>query len=195
VKSVRISWNPIDDTDIDGYNIYRGTDNNNIKKITYVKGNKSDNYIDKGDAFIPLEDGKTYFYAISGVNLFEAAGPVSPSVKAVTKPRPAPVNGLKASAEADHISINWEKSSESDIKSYFVYRSVSSGSILSSPAGGAWSKLKELSADQTSYIDFDLKQESIYIYRIISEDKDGLKSDPAESGQVISPIVKQEKLK
>ncbi|MBU0545081.1 MAG: hypothetical protein KKH97_07070 [Proteobacteria bacterium] len=195
VKSVNITWNPLEDTDIGGYNIYRGPDNNNMKKIASVKDYKSNNYLDKGEAFTPLDDGKNYFYAITSFNLFEAEGAISPCVKAVTKPRPASVKGLSASAGSDHILIGWERNPETDIKSNVVYRSISGGGGFSALSGGAWSKLTELSMGQTSYKDFDLKPESSYSYRIISEDKDGLKSDPADSNQVASPIIKQEKSK
>ncbi len=195
VKSVNISWNPLEDTDVGGYNIYRGPDNNNMKKIASVKDYKSNNYLDKGEVFTPLDDGKNYFYAITSFNLFEAEGTVSPCVKAVTKPRPASVKGLSASAGSDHILIGWERNPETDIKSNVVYRSISGGGGFSTLSGGAWSKLTELSMGQTSYKDFDLKPESSYSYRIISEDKDGLKSDPADSNQVVSPIIKQEKSK
>ena len=195
VKSVNISWKSIEDTDVGGYNIYRGLDNNNMKKIASVKDYKSNAYLDKGEAFTPLDDGKNYFYAITSFNLFEAEGKVSPCVKAATKPRPASVNGLSASAGADHILISWERNPETDIKSNVVYRSISGGGAFSTLSGGSWSRLTELSMGQTSYKDFDLKPESSYSYRIISEDKDGLKSDPADSNQVASPIVKQEKSK
>jgi fibronectin type 3 domain-containing protein len=195
VKSVNISWNPLDDTDVGGYNIYRGLDNNNMKKIASVKDYKSNTYLDKGEAFISLDDGKNYFYAITSFNLFETDGKVSPCVKAATKPRPASVNGLSASAGADHILIGWERNPETDIKSNVVYRSISGGGAFSTLSGGSWSRLTELSMGQISYKDFDLKPESSYSYRIISEDKDGLKSDPADSNQVASPIVKQEKSK
>jgi hypothetical protein len=55
--------------------------------------------------------------------------------------------------------------------------------------------MQELNLGQTSYKDFELKPERSYGYRIIAEDKDGLKSDPADSNSVASPIVKPQKAK
>lgn len=195
VKSVNITWSPLDDKDVGGYNIYRGIDNNNMKKIASVKDYKSNTYLDKGEVFIPLEDGKNYFYAITSFNLFDAEGKISSYVKAETKPRPASVKKLSASAGTDHILINWEKNTESDIKLNLLLRSVSGGGTFSTLTVGTWSKIAELPVSHTNFKDFDLKPETGYSYRIISEDKDGLKSDPAESNQVASPIVKQDKPK
>ena len=186
VKSVRISWTPLEDPDVGGYNIYRGTDNRNMNKIAAVREYKSSSYLDKGEVFTPLDDGRNYFYAITSFNLFDAEGKLSTYVQASTKPRPAAVKGLSASAGTDHILTSWEKNSETDIKSNYVYRNEN---------GGSWSKLQELNLGQTSYKDFALKPEISYGYRIISEDKDGLKSEPADSNAVTSPIVKPQKAK
>jgi len=186
VKSVKISWTPLEDPDVGGYNIYRGLDNNNIKKIATVREYKSSLYLDKSEAFTPLEDGRNYFYAAASFNLFDAEGKLSTYVQASTKPIPAAVKGLSASAGTDHILISWEKNPETDIKSNYVYKNEN---------GGSWSKLQELNLGQTSYKDFALKPEISYVYRIITEDKDGLKSVPADSNAVASPIVKPQKAK
>lgn len=186
VKSVKTSWTPLEDPDVGGYNIYRGPDNSNMKKIATVRDYKSNIYIDKGEAFALLDDGKNYFYAITSFNLFDAEGKLSTCVQASTKRRPAAVKGLSASAGTDHILISWEKNPETDIKSNYVYRNEN---------GGSWSKLQELNLGQTSYKDFELKPEISYGYRIISEDKDELKSDPADSNAVASPVVRPPKAK
>jgi fibronectin type 3 domain-containing protein len=186
VKSVKISWTPLEDADVGGYNIYRGPDNSNMKKIAAVREYKSGNHTDNGEVFTPLDDGKNYFYAVSSFNLFDAEGKLSTYVQAVTKPRPGAVKGLSASAGTDHILISWEKNTETDIKSNHVLRNEN---------GGSWSKLQEINAVETSFKDFDLKPERRYGYRIVAEDKDGLKSDPADCNTVESPIVKPQKSK
>ncbi|MGB5158178.1 hypothetical protein [Desulfobacterium sp. N47] len=104
-KSVTLLWAAIEDPDIGGYNIYRGVDCNNIKKIASIKNYRSNTYLDKGDALkpledgknyiysylekgeavTPLEDGKKYFYAISSFNLFDAEGQRSNCIMAETK--------------------------------------------------------------------------------------------------------------
>jgi fibronectin type 3 domain-containing protein len=157
-----------------------------MKKIATIREYKSNTYLDKGDAFTPLDDGRNYFYAITSFNLFDAEGKLSTYVQASTKPRPAAVKGLSASAGTDHIFISWEKNPETYIKSNYVYRNEN---------GGSWSKMQELNLGQTNCKDFELKPERSYGYRIITEDRDGLKSEPADSNAVASPIAKPQKAK
>ena len=184
VKSVKILWTPVDDPDVGGYEIYRGTSTEELKRISKVKGYTSNGFIDKGAGYESLQDGQDYVYAIVSYNLFDAKGERTKAVKATTKPRPTPVKGLVVAKGPDHIQINWDKNFEHDIKAYILYRSRN---------GGYWSEFKKLHSDQNNYRDADLKPETQYRYRIIVEDQDGLKSDPAESENVPSPIVKPKK--
>ncbi|HUS89370.1 MAG TPA: fibronectin type III domain-containing protein, partial [Desulfosporosinus sp.] len=183
VKSVQISWEPVDDLDIGGYAIYRGLDANSLDRITMVKDHKSHTYLDKGKSFTLLEDGKTYYYNIASYNLFKAEGEPSSVIQATTKPRPTSVKGFRASVKDDQIIVQWDPNPESDIKNYTLYRNKNSGQ---------WSKITELDSGQSDYYDQDLKPDVIYSYRIIVEDKDGLESDPVESESIQSPIVKTE---
>jgi len=183
VKSVKILWTPVDDPDVGGYEIYRGISTEELKRIAKVKS-KSHSFLDKGAGYEPLKDGRDYFYAIVSYNLFGASGEPTKAVKATTKPRPTPVKGFVAAKGPDHIQVNWNKNFEHDIKAYILYRSRN---------GGYWSEFKKMPSDQNSYRDADLKPETQYRYRIITQDKDGLKSGPTESATVSSPISKPKK--
>ncbi|MBW2340255.1 MAG: fibronectin type III domain-containing protein [Deltaproteobacteria bacterium] len=183
VKSVQISWAPVEDPDIGGYAIYRGTDREKLIRIAKVKGYKSDSFLDKGKAFQPLENGKDYYYSVTCFNLFGAEGKKTYASLARTKPRPSNVKGLMATATQGHIFLRWDNNPEPDIKGYILFRNRNNG---------YWSKVQTLSPDQTSYKDVDLKPDSSYRYRIIAVDNDDLKSDPVESNSVPSPVVKSE---
>ena len=180
VKSVRLSWIPLKDSDVGGYTVYRGTDTGRLERITKVRGYNSGAYMDKGTGFTHLEDGQTYFYAVESYNLHGAEGPLSPAIKAKTKPRPANIKGFAVSAGSDHILIKWDKNPEPDIKVNLLYRSKNQKN---------WSKIKTLTTHEIRFADNDLKPEETYRYRIIAEDVDGLKSDPVESNPVRSPIL------
>jgi fibronectin type 3 domain-containing protein len=184
VKSVKISWASVEDTDVGGYAVYRGTDRKEPVRITKIKGCKSNSFLDKGTVFTPLKDGTDYYHAIASFNLFGSEGKLSRAAHARTKPRPGSAKGLVTTTGQDHILVKWNKNPESDIKTYIFYRKQNKRS---------WSKIEKLDPDQTSYMDYDLKPEKSYSYRIIVEDKDNLKSDPVESDPVLSPIVKPEK--
>jgi fibronectin type 3 domain-containing protein len=185
VKAVKLTWTFVDDPDVDGYAVYRGTDVGALERVAKVKGYKTNHYLDKGTALIkPLEDGKDYYYALASCNLFGAEGKPTQVVQVKTKPRPAMVNGFMAKAAESHILVSWEKNAEPDIKNYILFRKSNSS---------FWSKIKELDAGQTSYKDAALKPDAEYLYKILAKDKDSLKSDPVESDVVPSPIIKANK--
>jgi fibronectin type 3 domain-containing protein/TolB-like protein len=180
VKSVEISWTPATDPDVGGYIVYRGTDPKNLRPITKIKGYQEDSYLDTGTGFSSLEDGTDYLYALTSFNLFGAEGPPTPTALAQTKPPPVPASGIKLTAAASEILVRWQMNPEPDIRRYVVYRSRNSG---------LWSNVGETEAGKAQYRDTDLDPESEYRYRIIVEDNDGLKSDPAESDAIESPIL------
>lgn len=179
VKSVLLSWIPVEDPDIGGYAVYRGTDRDELKRLAKVKGYKASSYLDKGKSGFSIEDGAFYYYAVASFNLFGAEGEPSPYEIARTKPRPGPVRGFKAAAAVDRISVEWIQNAEPDIEGYVIYRSRNSGSF---------SKLITLSPRQTRYEDVDLKPDATYRYRVVAQDSDGLESDPVESDNVASPV-------
>ncbi len=197
-RSVKITWTPVEDPDISGYNIYRSIDCSNMQKIASIKNYRSDSYLDKGDAIAPLEDGKNYFYAISCFNLFDAEGILSKCIKAETKSRPTSVKELKAAAGRDHITISWKENPEPDIAINYLYRKdnrASSSDLQGLSPIQLWTEIQQLKPVQTNYKDFDLKKGGSYSYRIISEDKDGLQSDPAETQSVATPTAKKKQAK
>ncbi len=180
VKSVSLSWQPIDDLDVGGYNVFRGVSPQRLEKITSLRGNKVSTYTDKGSGFRNLADGTDYYYAVEAFNTYKAPGGVSIPVMATTKPRPVAVTGLSASAAGSDIVTSWNPNPEKDIKAYVVYRMKDNGS---------WSKLETVSGSQTRFSDADLKPEAEYRYRIIAVDGDGLESDPSDTNAVPSPLA------
>jgi fibronectin type 3 domain-containing protein len=183
VKSVQLSWTPVDDPDVGGYAIYRGPNRKELKLIKKVKGYKSHSYLDKGTGYAPLEDGGYYFYAVAAYNLFGAEGNISPAQIARTKPRPANVKNFRVSAGQNSIMIKWDKNSEADIENYILYRRK---------IGGSFSKIESIGPDGTHYTDNDLKPEIQYQYRIIAEDTNDLQSDPVDSDAIPSPVKESE---
>ena len=180
VRQVAISWTPLADPDVAGYAVYRGSDAEHLEPITKVRGVQSGGYLDKGSPFTPLADGTRYFYAVESYNRFDAAGPLTPVLEVVTKPRPAAVSGLTAEAGADHIALAWQPNPENDIQAYLIWRSRD---------GGGWAKLQQVDAGTRAFRDPDLKPGSMYRYRIVAEDRDGLQSDPIDSAAVSSPLA------
>lgn len=181
VKSVWLSWTPVNDPDVGGYAIYRGTQKRSLEYVTKVKGHRSLSYMDKGSGFTQLRDGTDYYYAVISYNLFGAEGPSPPAVHARTKPVPSGIGGLSVSSSGSSITVKWDRNPEPDITEYIIFRNRN---------GGYWSKIRNTGPDETVYNDYDLKPKSAYTYKIIAQDRDGLKSEPVESEPIASPIIK-----
>jgi fibronectin type 3 domain-containing protein len=180
VKSVQLDWSPLKDPDVGGYSIYRGTASGQLKRIAKLKGHRTGSYEDRGSGFSSLADGTEYVYRIASYNLFGAEGELSPVVTARTKPRPRQPAGIQVRTSADRIRLSWSANPESDLKAYTVYRRRNRG---------VWVKVAEIGPSATVFEDADLRPETDYRYRIVAEDSDGLKSDPAESAAIASPVA------
>ena len=180
VKSVLLSWQPVDDPDVGGYYVYRGLDAERLDRITTLRGYEKKGYLDKGSGFQYLADGTEYYYAVESYNLHKAQGGISSTTKATTKPRPARTKGLRAQAGADHIVVAWESNPEPDIAHYVIYRRKDQG---------GWSRYHQAEGTQTVFEDRELKPGVVYQYRVVVQDKDRLESDPADSEPVKSPLA------
>ena len=183
VKMVELSWQPIDDPDVAGYVIHRGTQSSNTERMAKIRGRESDSYTDKGALLRPLEDGGVYYYSILSFNRFGVEGEKHPPIRATTKPRPVGIEGLRVATDNGLVTIAWDKSPEPDVKRYLLYRKQN---------GGSWSKIGESDNTTTVFTDGDRAPEASYRYRVIAEDRTGLVSDPAESEAIASPLAKEE---
>jgi len=79
-KKFRVSWHPVDDSDISGYSVYRGTDAKKLKRIAKIKGYQSGSYTDSGKMLAKLKAGATYYWAVKSFNRFQAEGEISETV-------------------------------------------------------------------------------------------------------------------
>ncbi len=115
VKQVTLSWEANPEKDIGEYQIFRRSPGEReFEKIASVKVT---GYIDLG-----LKDGSTYVYALQAVDPDRLVSERSPSVEAKTKPLPSKPKGLKIVDKGGQKLLEWESSSEKDIKYYIIYR-------------------------------------------------------------------------
>ncbi len=138
VKSVKLDWTPLTDTDVAGYTVYKVNDDGELDKLETLKADQS-SYTDTGSFFSRLEDGASYSYQIASFNTFEVEGTKGELVSASTKPLPSIPLGVDAQVASTGVAINWTANPESDIAKYEIYRgsSCSRVSQIGSTSSGA----------------------------------------------------------
>lgn len=167
-RKVELRWQPLDDSDVAGYRIYRSEAGGKLNKYEDVKGWSSDSFTDKGSFFNALKDNATYAYQIVAFNKFDGEGKRSVLIEATTKDIPEPPTQLKALVNSDQVALSWVSSIADDIDDIEIFRGVTCSDL---------SKLATVLADSQAYNDDTIKPGTNYCYSIRAVDVDGLESD------------------
>ncbi len=191
--ALNISWNPITDTSVAFYTIYRSTDDENYILIAAISLG-TEYYTD-----IHLEDGVTYYYKITSsikARVYEdfretdywfyieslettSAG----GVPRDTIPPVAP-SGLIATQGSEGIHLIWDSYGDGDVTSYNVYRYLSSGSTGSLVASGI---------ESTNWTDSTASKGQLYYYSITAiDDADQESQFSAEVSAIWDVLVPEE---
>lgn len=110
--------------------------------------------------------GKTYRYSVQAMRgSAQSEVAEAPPITPVDTFPPAIPSGLTAIAGAGSIQLAWERNLESDLKGYFIYRSVDNG---------PFEKLAE--ADTPTYSDSTVQKGKQYRYAISAFDQSGNES-------------------
>lgn len=159
-RQIKLEWSANAEPDIEKYEIYRGTAENNIN--TFVASVNPDwtSYIDTD-----LGDSRTYWYRIRAVDEDGLAGDLSELVQATTKQPPIRPSGLKAAVNDMAILISWNVNPEQDID----YYELTSGGFLEGIHGTTMEprflvRLEDIADTELSF-------------RVRAVDRDGLKSE------------------
>ncbi|MBI4709901.1 MAG: hypothetical protein HY806_08710 [Nitrospirae bacterium] len=183
IKSAHLKWKMRPDIEVSECKIYRkGAADKEFKEIASVYYGKTDKeltetvsmhydtmaYTDKG-----LGDNASYQYALSAVNLKEAAGDLSTILNTTTINAPY---GLKAEGgKIRQIPLSWDVHFSDTVAGYRIYRSADkeSGYKLLSDAAG-----KTLN----NYLDKkDMADLITYWYRIAAYNSNGLETDMSDA--------------
>ncbi|MBI5638672.1 MAG: fibronectin type III domain-containing protein [Nitrospinae bacterium] len=174
-REVQLTWTPIKQEDIAGYELFRDADGKKPESIKKLPGRDVAAYTDKGGVFGALKDNAAYQYRIASYNVADVPSAQSEPVTGVTKPLPAKPAGLDGtSGEVKRTSLKWNANAEKDIKEYLVYRSMNADKGFS-PAG---------SAKETSFTAGKLEDGATYYFRVTAKDTDGLESEPSDTVNV-----------
>ncbi|MEO0070225.1 MAG: hypothetical protein ABIK18_05490 [candidate division WOR-3 bacterium] len=156
-----------------GFNIYkRSLEEGEFKKVLpfpYLRTGERIFYIDR-----KVEEGKTYEYYLTAVDLIGAEGPKSEvvvvKVKDITPP-PPPLE-VVATPEEGEIVITWEPSLAEDVVGYNIYRSWS--------IHGEFKRINKepIPKEERRFVDKDVSATGmLYVYRVSAIDDDGLEGE------------------
>ncbi len=171
---IGIEWTRNYESNLKGYNIYRShgsTDN-----FLFIDFTTSDYYIDDS-----LDYNTTYYYKITAVNRIDKESGFSSIVSAtplnVYRPlTPYNVIAIARNRESDYsITLSWEKSLETDIKEYEIYRGdIEDFTTDSSTLHDIYISNSNSINNYTDTLDLEILKP--YYYRVRAVDKGNLKS-------------------
>ncbi|MFH1032654.1 MAG: hypothetical protein V1767_08860 [Chloroflexota bacterium] len=164
-EQIILDWNDNIETDLSGYNVYRGT----VSGGPYSKINgslvTSSNYTNTG-----LYGGGTYYYVVTAADNVSAESGYSGQASATaSNAAPSAPTGLTATPGAEQISLDWNDNTEPDIAGYNVYRGTVSG--------GPYSKINGSLVTSSNYTNIQLYGGGTYYYVVRAQD-----NGSAESG-------------
>ncbi len=173
VKRVALKWKAATADDVEGYKLYGSRDKDGqYGFLKTLPGRETDRYTDESRGFDRLEDGAAYHYRLTTYNRVDVESEATPTVSAVTKPRPARPSGFRGvSGKAKGAPLSWAPNQEKDIATYHLFRAVGA-------EGGEFERCARVTGSE--YLDQGLKDHTIYRYRLRVEDRDGLESDFSE---------------
>jgi len=121
-RQVSLDWDDNGEEDLASYNIYRSLTSG--EGYAYIDSSVTSAYTDTG-----LTGGTTYYYVVTAVDggSNESSDSNEANATPTDTPPAAPTN-LSAIPGERQVSLDWDDNGESDLASYNIYRSLTSGS-------------------------------------------------------------------
>jgi fibronectin type 3 domain-containing protein len=160
IKSIAFEWQKVDDIRVNGYNLYRANTSNEggkLKQVKLIKNRYSTHFVDED-----LEPNTKYVYAFSSNGKNDYESKPTKAITISTLDRPEGVSFIQAISNLPkQIKILWRPHTSLNISYYKVQRST--------PQTAEWDNLETLKGRlQSEYIDEDLKDNVVYLYRVIA---------------------------
>ena len=199
VPQLNLNWTANTDSDLNHYNIYRGTTNGfpvtlGVTPPTATTTNPptANSYQDTG-----LTPSTTYYYKVSAVDnagnigLYSSPDQSATTAAASDTTPPAQVNGLAVTTSSGtQLNLNWTANTDSDLNHYNIYRGTTNGFPVTL---GVTPPTATTTNPPTanSYQDTGLTPSTTYYYKVSAVDNAGnigLYSSPDQSATTAASV-------
>ena len=178
ITSVGFEWKMVPSQEIEGYHLYRLKSGKGQKliRVATIEDRYSSHYVDTN-----LKPGHEYVYQMSTYNKDGFESKQSKPIRVFTKPAPNSVSFVRAIANLPkRVKLIWRPHQNPQVNGYIIERAV-----VREPNN--WTKIavvkNRLSAE---YIDKNLKDGEVYIYRVRVKLYNGIVSKPSTPVKAIT---------
>jgi len=172
ITSIAFEWQKVDDPRVDRYYLYRANmqeDGQKFKRVQEIENRYTTHFSDQ-----ELQPNTQYTYAIAAATKKGFESRPTSSYTVTTLPRLDAVSYIQAISDLPRqIKILWRPHESQRIEKYTLEKT--------SPSTSRWSKLKTVKGRlNIEYIDSDLKDNVVYMYRVTARTFDGIDTLPSE---------------
>lgn len=172
VNSIAFEWQKVDDQRVIGYHLYRtnlNDETSQLKHVDLIENRYATHFLDD-----ELEPNTKYAYAFSSATNSDVESKTTRVFNVTTLPVPEAVAFIQAISNLPRqIKIIWRPHTNESIAYYKVFRST--------PQDPDWSRLKTLKGRlQAEFIDTDLKDNVVYLYKVVAYTFDDIPSLDSE---------------
>ncbi len=172
MTAVAFEWQKVDDSRVDRYYLYRANmqeDGQKFKRVEVIKNRYTTHFTDQD-----LQPNTQYTYALSAATKKGFESRPTKSYTVTTLPRLDAVSYIQAISDLPRqIKILWRPHESQRVEKYTLEKT--------SPSTSRWSKLKTVKGRlNIEYIDSDLKDNVVYMYRVTARTFDGIDTLPSQ---------------
>jgi hypothetical protein len=166
-SSLYLIWDPNDEPDLAGYNIYWGTQSgfhDSVKTVTTVS-----------DTLQNLIDGQIYYLALGAIDTDDNESFLTEEIEITVSSRPAVPVGIVSTSLGDAVVIEWDPNSDLDLSGYNIFRRSVDGPPDSTLLGF-------IPEPSTIFSDQTAEPNTLYGYHVTALDSEvpPTESDPSE---------------
>lgn len=160
IESIAFEWQKVDDLRVNGYNLYRANtsdEGGKLKQVEFIKNRYSTHFVDED-----LEPNTKYVYAFSSNTKKGFESKPTKAITITTLDRPDAISFIQAISNLPkQIKVLWRPHTGLNIEYYKVQRST--------PTTAEWDNIETLDGRlQSEFIDEDLKDNVVYMYRVVA---------------------------